>query len=41
MTCMSDSRIDYWEQNDGRVVIRKSTRIIRPIDKLNELFNNL
>ena len=41
MTCMNDGRINYCEQNDGRVVIRKSTRIIRPIDKLNELFNNL
>lgn len=38
MTAMNDGRIDYCEQNDGRVVIRKSTRIVRPIDKLNELF---
>ena len=38
MTAMNDGRINYCEQNDGRVVIRKSTRIVRPIDKLNELF---
>ena len=38
MTAMNDGRINYCEQNDGRVVIRKSTRIVKPIDKLNELF---
>ena len=38
MTAMNDCQINYCEQNDGRVVIRKSTRIRRPIDKLNELF---
>lgn len=38
MTAMNDGRINYCENNDGRVVIRKSTRIVRPIDKLNELF---
>lgn len=38
MTAMNDGQINYCENNDGRVVIRKSTRIVRPIDKLNELF---